>query len=79
MVYAVHVLRLRGQVLRGPGIPFGGDFSIGFRGFNPNDAFRVIAVTEIDDFAKVPEPGTLTLFAGIGTLLVRRRGSHPAQ
>ena len=60
----------------GPGIPFGGDFSFGFRGFNPNATFRVIAITERDDSpTTVPEPGTLALLGGVAALLVRRR-SH---
>ena len=70
-----------GPVVRffgGPGIPFGGDFSFGFRGFNPNAVFTVIAsfgpVTKAP-VTSTPEPGTLVLFVGgIGALLVRRRG-----
>lgn len=62
----------------GPGIPFGGDFSLGFRGFNANAEFRVLAITENEDApTNVPEPATLTLLGGIAALLVRRR-SHTA-
>jgi len=50
----------------GPGIPFGTDFSFGFRGFDLNASFSVTATT-------VPEPGTLVLLTGISALLVRRR------
>jgi hypothetical protein len=61
----------------GPGIPFGDEFSLGFRGFNANASFLVIAIAE-DDHAgtasPAPEPVTLALFAsGIGAVLVRRR------
>jgi len=75
-----------GPVVRffgGPGIPFGQDFSLGFRGFNANAAFQVTAVAPpqptgiaVRDLAatNAPEPGTLALFAsGIGALLVRRK------
>jgi hypothetical protein len=49
----------------GPGIPFGDDFSMGFRAFNANTTFGGTAV--------IPEPGTLVLFVtGIGALLGRR-------
>jgi hypothetical protein len=77
-----------GPVVRffgGPGIPFGGDFSFGFRGFNANAVFKVIANGGSGGFVRntlvtntpvtsTPEPGTLVLFVGgIGALLVRRR------
>lgn len=65
-----HVVKFFG----GPGIPFGGDFSFGFRGFNDNATFRVIAITEIDDsLTSAPEPCTLALWGAIAALLVRRR------
>ena len=63
----------------GPGIPFGDDFSLGFRGFNPNASFLVNAISRpsqqaFTDPTNTPEPGTLGLFVGgIGALLVRRR------
>lgn len=70
----------------GPGIPFGEDFSLGFRGFNANAAFQVTAVAPpfaaqptamaVRDLAATdaPEPSTLALFvSGIGALLVRQR------
>ena len=66
----------------GPGIPFGGDFSMGFRGFNTDTTFVGRAILSGSDMpailskpdTPVPEPGTLALFVGgIGALLVRRR------
>jgi hypothetical protein len=51
----------------GPGIPFGADFSLGFRGFNDNATFSVEAFN-----TNIPEPGTLVLLGG-AALLVRRR------
>jgi len=63
----------------GPGIPFGDDFSLGFRGFNANAGFQVTAISSAGNQAvtnptSTPEPGTLVLFVGgIGSLLVRRR------
>jgi hypothetical protein len=66
----------------GPGIPFGDDFSLGFRGFNANAGFHVNAISSASNQAvmsalaatSTPEPGTLVLLVGgIGALLVRRR------
>jgi hypothetical protein len=59
----------------GPGIPFGDDFSMGFRGFNADTTFVGRAILSGPGTpAKTPEPGTLALFvSGIGALLVRRR------
>ena len=63
----------------GPGVPFGDDFSLGFRGFNANAGFLAIAIRSpsnqaFTDPTNTPEPGTLGLFVGgIGALLVRRR------
>jgi hypothetical protein len=65
----------------GLGIPFGDDFSLGFRGFNANAGFTVIAMGNasasnqaVTNPTTTPEPGTLVLFVGgIGSLLVRRR------
>jgi hypothetical protein len=64
----------------GPGIPFGDDFSLGFRGFNATGAdFLATAIISASNQAVrnptiTPEPGTLVLFVGgIGALLVRRR------
>ena len=72
-----------GPVVRffgGPGIPFGGDFSFGFRGFNADAVFRVVAISSatsnqaVTNPTSTPEPGTLGLFVGgISALLVRRR------
>jgi len=66
----------------GPGIPYGDDFSMGFRGFNSDTTFVGRAILSGSDMpailskpdTPVPEPGTLALFVGgIGALLVRRR------
>jgi len=66
----------------GPGIPYGDDFSMGFRGFNSDTTFVGRAILSGSDMpailskpdTPVPEPGTLALFvSGIGALLFRRR------
>ena len=55
----------------GPGIPFGDDFSMGFRGFNADTSFVGSAILS-GSGTTVPEPGTLALFvSGIGALLAR--------
>jgi hypothetical protein len=67
----------------GPGIPFGDEFSMGFRGFQSNTTFvsRTIlsgsdtpTILSGSDTLATPEPGTLALFVGgLGALLVGRR------
>ena len=76
----------------GPGIPYGDDFSMGFRGFNLNTTFLGVAVLGGDDLsmgsrglnadtgfhgtAVVPEPGTLALCVSGIGALLVRRRSR---
>jgi hypothetical protein len=76
----------------GPGIPYGDDFSMGFRGFDLNTTFLGVAVlggddlsngfrglnadTTFHDTAAVPEPGTLALCVSGIGALLVRRRSR---
>jgi hypothetical protein len=53
----------------GKGIPYQGQFTLGFQGFLPQTSFSGVAAA-----TPIPEPNTLALFlAGIGALLIGRR------
>jgi hypothetical protein len=61
----------------GPGIPFQGEFHLGFQGFPENTPLGCSPISTCPQnvtISPIPEPGTLVLFVGgVGALLARRR------